>query len=149
MRTTQTLINKKARKAILDGVNAIYEPVKLTFGPEGKNALLYRTFNRGSRITNDGVTVSDCQEPKNIFVRLAAQAFKEASKKTNEKTGDGTTLTTILGGVLFNSVYKLLTEGETEFTAKNVSVITIKRKILETSQKVKQAVKDSAKKIET
>src|SRR3990167_10586471 len=130
MRSTQTLLGKKARKAILDGVNAIYEPVSRTFGPEGKNALLYRTFNRGSRITNDGVTVSECQEPKNIFVRLASQAFKEASKKTNEKTGDGTTLTAILGGVLFNSVYKLLEQGETHIGIREygTGVISLKRK---------------------
>ena len=89
MRTTQTLIGEKARAAITKGVNAIYGTAGRTLGPNGKNALLYRSFNRGSRITNDGYTVAEVQEPKDIFVRLAAQTFKESCKRTNEKVGDG------------------------------------------------------------
>ncbi len=85
LKQTKTLLGKYARKAVHKGVNAIYEPTRRTFGPEGRNALLFRTFNRGSRIANDGVTVAQCQEPKDVFVRLAAEAFKEASLRTNEK----------------------------------------------------------------
>src|SRR5574343_252421 len=98
MRTTRTISGSNALKAIHKGVNAVYKPVSVTFGPEGKNALLYRTMNRGNRITNDGVTVAECQEPRDQFERMAAQTFKESCKRTNEKVGDGTTCTTILGG---------------------------------------------------
>lgn len=147
-KTTSTLLGKEARKAVLQGVNSVYGPVRRTFGPQGKNALLFRTFNRGSRITNDGVTVAECQEPKNQHVRLAAQAFKESCKRTAEKVGDGTTLTTILGGKLYNDVNTLLTEGASEFTSKKVGVMTLRKKILESAEKIKAAIKESAKKIE-
>jgi len=152
MRPTKTIIGKKSLEAITKGVNAIYIPVSKTLGPNGKNALLYRSYNRGSRITNDGYTVAEVQEPKNPFVRLVALTFKEMCKKTNEKIGDGTTGTAVIGGILWNKVYKLLSEGQSEFTAKKsgqVSVIAIKRKILETAKIVKKKIREVAKKIET
>ncbi len=151
MRTTKTLMGKKAHEALRLGVNAIYEPVRVTFGPEGRNALLYRTMNRGNRITNDGVTVAECQEPDNIHVRMVAQTFKEACKRTAEKVGDGTTGTAIIGGHLFNELYPLLTESHNEFTLKGgkKGVITLKREILRAADEVKKMIKERAKKIET
>ena len=152
MKPTKTLTGAKARKAVIDGVNAIYEPTSKTLGPQGKNALLYRTYNRGPRITNDGYTVAGVQEPKNEFVRLAAQAFREACQRTNEKVGDGTTTTVVIAGELMNDVYKLLTEGQTNFTAKNsgtVGVMTLRKKILDTAELVKKEIKKTAKKVKS
>ena len=137
---------------MLEGVNAIYRPVSLTLGPQGKNALLYRTYNRGSRITNDGYTTAEVQEPQDIFVRLAANTFKEICKRTNEKVGDGTTTTAVIGGKLFNNCYNLLNEGRTDFKAGEsgkFGVQALKKRILETAKKVKEEIKAAAKKIET
>lgn len=149
---TQTIIGTKARKAVLDGVNAIYKPVSLTFGPQGRNVLLYRTYNRGGRITNDGYTVAECQEPEDVFARLAAATFKESCKRTNERVGDGTTGTAIIGGKLFNDVFSLLSENNSEYTAKKsgeAGVMTLRNKILESATKVKDEIKKIASKIET
>ena len=146
---TQTLVGSKAREAIHAGVNAIYNPVKKTFGPEGKNALLYGTYGREPRITNDGYTVAGTQEPKNPFVRLAATTFKEACRKTNEVVGDATTATTIIGGRLYNDAYKLLLDNQIETLSKseNISVNTLKKQILETAKKVQEEIKNNSKKI--
>ena len=142
-RPTKTLIGKQCRQKVLEGVNAIYFPVRLTLGPESKKALLYRTFNRGSRIVDDGYTVAECQEPKDESVRLASQAFKETCKKTNEKVGDGTTTTTVIGGKLFNDIYSLMSEGVSDFTAQKsgkIGVSTLRRKILDSAMKVKEEI---------
>lgn len=151
MRPTKTLTGAKALKKIYQGVNSILVPVRATFGSEGKSALLYRTMNRGNRITDDGVTVAECQEPKDQFVRMVAQTFKEMCKRTVEKVGDGTTATTILGGTLFNELYKDLDETVNVFSQKSgkKSVISLKKEILAEAEKVKEAIKASAKKIET
>lgn len=149
---TKTIIGTKARKAVLDGVNAIYEPVRRTLGPQAKKALLYRTFNRGSRIVDDGYTVAEVQEPKDPFIRLAATAFKETCKRTNEKVGDGTTTTVCIAGKLFNDSYTLLNESQTDMTAKKtgkIGVMTLRRNILSSAEKVCEAIKASSKKIET
>lgn len=149
MRPTQTISGSKALKKIQQGVNAIYNPVRATFGPNGKSALLYRTMNRGNRLTDDGVTVAECQEPKDQFVRMAAQTFKEMCKRTVEKVGDGTTATTILGGSLFNEIYKELDETQNVFTNKKKSVVALKKEILAEAEKVKEAIKASAQTIKT
>lgn len=106
---TKVLKGSDARKKILKGVNEIYDAVKLTLGPEGKNALLPRTFNRGPRNTNDGVTISDNIRPGDEHERLVAEFFKEGSKKTNEAVGDGTTTTAVIGGHLTNKLFGQLT----------------------------------------
>lgn len=152
---TKTLLGEKARKAILDGVNAIYEPVRLTLGPQAKKALLYRTFNRGSRIVDDGKTIADCQEPRDPAVRLAAEAFKEACKKTDLIVGDGTTATTVIAGHLYNDVHRILSTSVSDFVQKKQSnegkagVMTIRKMILDSAKKVKDEIRATAKKIET
>jgi len=148
MRSTKTITGSKAREALKKGVNAIYEPVRVTFGHEGKNALLYRTNNRGNRITNDGVTVSECQEPKDQFVRMASQTFKEACKRTNEKVGDGTTGTTIVAGKLFNEACKVLDKNHSIIGSNSgTSPISIKKEILASAELVKKEIKKSSKKV--
>jgi chaperonin GroEL len=101
---TQPIHGIAARKKILKGVNAVYDVVKLTLGPEGRNAILPRTFNRGPRHTNDGVTISENIQLSDEHERLAADAFKEGSKKTNEAAGDGTTSTAVVAGHIINKV---------------------------------------------
>lgn len=150
MRTTKTITGRKAKEAIFRGVNAIYKVVRVTFGPEGHNALLYRTMNRGNRITNDGVTVAECQEPRDQFVRMAAQTFKESCKRTNEKVGDGTTCTTILAGELFNEIYKQIDESQNEFTSKSKrGAMSLKNEILNAAVAVKEEVQKVSKKVKT
>lgn len=149
---TKTIIGAKARKAVLDGVNAIYIPVSKTLGPQGKSVLLFRTFGRGPRITDDGYTVAECQIPKDPFIALVAQSFKEICMRTNEKVGDGTTTTAVIGGVLMNSGYNLLSGSHSEMVAKqsnSTGVLTLRRKILKTAEKVKEDIMKSAKKTTT
>jgi len=103
---TKVLTGALARKKILQGVNLIYDTVKLTLGPEGKNALLPRTFNRGPRITNDGITIAELAKlTKDEHVSQAAESFMETAKRTNELAGDGTTTTAIIGGFLLNKIF--------------------------------------------
>ncbi len=149
-RPTRTLTGDKARQAIRDGVNAIYEPVRVTFGPEGRNSLLYRTMNRGERITNDGVTVAQCQEPQNPFVRMVAHAFRETCKRTNERVGDGTTCTTILGGTLYNSIFAELDSNESLLgSSSKKGAMALRKEILEAAETVKDEIKKSSKEIKT
>lgn len=152
MRTTKTLLDQEARKAIIDGVNAIFLPVRKTFGPQAKKALLYRTYNRGSRIVDDGHTVADVQEPRNQFVRLAAQTFKEACKRTNEVVGDGTSGTTIYAGRLMNDVYKILSENSSSYMKSGtgkIGVMTMRQKILDAAEAVKKQIREASTKIKT
>lgn len=104
---TATLIGIDARRKILSGVTKVWSAVRLSLGPEGRNALLPRTFNRGPRITNDGITIAELAKMlPDPHERLAAEAFVEGSKKTNEIVGDGTTTTAEIAGFLINKIFK-------------------------------------------
>lgn len=148
-RPTLTITGKAARRAIVRGVNAVYEPVAKTLGPQGRNVLLYRTYNRGPRITNDGVTVSECIDPIDVYEKIAAQAFKEGAKKTNERVGDGTTTTTVLAGYLLNHVDAILSEHESSIvsTSKTPGVMSIRKDIFTQAKIVKDRVRALAQKV--
>lgn len=105
---TDVITGPAARKKVRAGVNKVFNAVKLTLGPEGGNAILPRSFNRGPRLTNDGVTVSENIKPKDEHERIAADFFKEGSKKTNELAGDGTTGTAVVGGTAINDILDIL-----------------------------------------
>jgi chaperonin GroEL len=152
---TSVLTGTKARRAVRKGVNAIYNAVKLTLGPEGRNALLPRSYNRGPRLTNDGVTVSENIKLKDEHQRLAADFFKEGSKKTNEMVGDGTTTTAVIGGSLVNQIFDKLSEDETPSaslvgaTVATSGVRAMRQEMKEAKEKVVEAVKKEAKPIKT
>lgn len=151
---TKVKLDEAARSVILQGVKAIFEPVRRTLGPEGRNALLYRTYNRGPRITNDGVTVAEVVEPKDEFVKIAADAFKEAAKRTNEKAGDGTTTTIVIAGNLAIKCFGILKEVTAAIrnqgaTKPRHGVMALRKEILESAKEVKAKIKAVAKPVES
>lgn len=155
MRTTEVRRHAAARKVILRGIKEVYDTVRLTLGPEGGNALILRSFNRGSRITNDGVTIAKCIRPKDEFEALVAEAFKEGAAKTGERAGDGTTSTTVIAGKLIIEAFKLLPatsdKEDVEFNGvssnRRVGVVSLKKKILASISPIQEAVKKVTKKI--
>jgi len=152
-KSTKTLLGFEARKKILKGVNKVYNAVRLTLGPAGKNALLPRTFNRGPRSTNDGVNISENILLRDPHERIAADFFKEGSKKTNELVGDGTTGTAVIGGHLVNKIFnKLPNENIPAFSLDGKSstdVMVMRQEMKEAKEKVIEEIKKVAKPIKT
>lgn len=147
MKQTKTLIGEKANKAILNGVNSVYNAVKLTLGPKGGNALLFGTYGGSPRITNDGVTIAECIEPRDEFEQLVAQSFKEACRRTNERAGDATTTTSVIGGVLINDI---LGKVETSLIGRQSGdVMKTRKALLEDVKKVTEAIKKQAVEIKS
>ncbi len=151
-KNTKTLLQEKARKKILAGVNAIYIPVAKTLGPKGKNALIPRTMNRGPRNTNDGVSISENIIPKDPHEKLVAEFFKEGAMKNKWTVGDGTTSTTIIGGHLVNSVFRgLPTDDIPELGKSNIhsDTMAIRREIKEAKVKVIEEIEKRKQEIKT
>ena len=155
MRKTETRLHGEARRTIIKGINAVYNAVRMSLGPEGGNALIHRSFNRGSRITNDGVTIAQCIEPKDNFENLVATSFKEAAKKTGERAGDGTTITIVIAGKLINDAFAIIKDPEKTdiqlrgMEAENTGVIALKKHILSVIPQIKEKIKEATKKIKT
>src|SRR6267143_1858469 len=73
-----------ARSAILKGVNALADAVKVTLGPKGRNVVLDKKFG-SPLITKDGVTVAKEIELKEPLENRGAQMVKEDASITVEE----------------------------------------------------------------
>src|SRR6267143_4700820 len=89
-----------ARSAILKGVNALADAVRVTLGPKGRNVVLDKKFG-SPLITKDGVTVAKEIELKEPLENMGAQMVKEVASKTSDVAGDGTTTATVLAQAIY------------------------------------------------
>lgn len=92
--------NETALKSILKGVKTLAKAVIVTLGPKGRNVVI----NKGLGLplsTKDGVTVAKEVALKDKFENIGAQLVKEASSKTSDVAGDGTTTAIVLAEAIF------------------------------------------------
>ena len=80
----------EARGAMMRGVNALANTVKITLGPKGRNVVLSRKFG-SPLVTKDGVTVAKEIELSDRWENMGAQMVREVASKTSDIAGDGTT----------------------------------------------------------
>jgi chaperonin GroEL len=117
-----------ARKRIVNGINKVADAVTSTLGPNGRN-VIYTEFGE-VRSTKDGVTVakqiSNLEDP---LEELGVQMIKQASIKTANNAGDGTTTSTLLAQSIINEGLSYLDKG--------ANAVEIKRGI---DQAVKEVV---------
>src|SRR5512135_679651 len=99
-----------ARTAILRGVNALADAVKVTLGPRGRNVILDKKFG-SPLITKDGVTVAKEIDLKDPMENLGARMVREVASKTSDVAGDGTTTATVLAQAIFREGVKHVTAG--------------------------------------
>lgn len=106
----QILYNEEARKKLEIGACKVVDAVKLTLGPKGRNVVLERKYTT-PLVTNDGVTIAKDISLSCPFENMGASLIKEASIKTNDMAGDGTTTATILAGALIKEGQKNIAFG--------------------------------------
>src|SRR5438132_11572544 len=99
-----------ARSAILKGVNALADAVKVTLGPKGRNVVLDKKFGSPT-ITKDGVTVAKEIDLKDPMENLGARMVREVASKTSDVAGDGTTTATVLAQAIYREGIKSVTAG--------------------------------------
>lgn len=134
----QILYGEDARKALMDGVNKLADTVKITLGPKGRNVVLDKKFG-SPLITNDGVTIAKEIELEDPFENMGAQLIKEASTKTNDAAGDGTTTATILAQAFIKEGMKNVSSG--------ANPMGIKRGIERAVKAAVSKVKENSKKV--
>lgn len=101
---------EEALKAISKGVKTLAKAVIVTLGPRGRNVVIHRGF--GSPLsTKDGVTVAKEVKLKDKFENMGAALVIEASSKTNDTAGDGTTTAVVLAEAIFSSGMKTVMAG--------------------------------------
>jgi chaperonin GroEL len=106
-----------ARSAILKGVNALADVVKVTLGPKGRNVVLEKKFG-SPLITKDGVTVAKEIDLKDPGENLGARMVREVASKTSDVAGDGTTTATVLAQCIYREGVKNVTAGANPMAVK-------------------------------
>jgi chaperonin GroEL len=106
----QIVTGENSRQAILRGVNALADAVKITLGPKGRNAVIEKKFG-APVITKDGVTVAKEIELKDALENMGAQMVREVASKTSDVAGDGTTTATVLAQAIFREGVKTVAAG--------------------------------------
>lgn len=106
----QILFGDEARSALLRGAQKVVDAVKLTMGPKGRNVALHKKY-LSPLITNDGATIAKEIELPCPFENIGASLIKEASVKTADMAGDGTTTATILAGAIMREGQKNISFG--------------------------------------
>src|SRR5262245_60815605 len=101
---------EEARAAMMRGVNALANTVKVTLGPKGRNVVLSRKFG-SPLVTKDGVTVAKEIELSDRWENMGAQMVREVASKTSDLAGDGTTTATILAQAIYREGIRNVTSG--------------------------------------
>lgn len=107
---TEVNYENEARETLLKGAEALYQAVKTTLGPKGRNVVLY-TKGGTPVVTHDGVTVAKAVNLKDDTVRAGAEIIKQAADQMNNDVGDGTTTVTVLTYHLMKEAKKHIDKG--------------------------------------
>ncbi len=104
-----------ARRRVLGGAEALYNAVKVTMGPKGRNVVIAKSYG-GPTVTHDGVTVAEGVEladvdDETLGYSVGANLIKQAATKMNKAAGDGTTTVTVLTYNILNEANRLIAAG--------------------------------------
>ena len=140
----QIRYGEEARKALESGVNQLADTVKITLGPKGRNVILEKKYG-APLVINDGVTIAKEIELKDPFENMGAAIIKEASTKTNDVVGDGTTTAAVLAQAIIREGNKNVAAGANPIILrkgidKAVEVCVAKLKKISKPVKDKQAI---------
>ena len=104
-----------ARRRVLGGAQALYDAVKVTMGPRGRNVVISKSYGNPT-VTHDGVTVAKGVElpeddDETLGYSVGAELIKQAANKMNDVAGDGTTTVTVLTYHILAEANRLIAAG--------------------------------------
>jgi chaperonin GroEL len=107
--------DEDARTRVLGGAKALYDAVKVTYGPKGRNVVIAKGFG-GPTVTHDGVTVAESVDlpdvdDETLGYKVGAELIKQAASKLNKVAGDGTTTVTVLTYNILKEANRLIAAG--------------------------------------
>lgn len=143
------LYSSEARKKLKAGVDAVANAVITTLGPKGRNVAIERMYGI-PHIVHDGVTVAREVSLKDPFENLGAQMMKEASSRTNDVAGDGTTTSMVIAQAVVTEGLKNVEAGSNPMLLKSgieeaVKIVETFLKELATPVTTKEEMKNVAK----
>ena len=107
--------DEDARRRVLGGAEILYNAVKTTMGPKGRNVVISKSYGAPT-VTHDGVAVAKGVElgdsdDETLGYKVGAELIKQVASKMNDVAGDGTTTVTVLTYHILNEANKLIAAG--------------------------------------
>ena len=132
-----------AREKMLKGMNILADAVGSTLGPRSRNVAVDRAPGQDipPAVLHDGVSVARSINLPDVHEDMGVRLLKDASMKTNEIAGDGTTTSTILAQAIVNEAFKNITAG--------YNPMKLKMEIEEAAKLVIDELKKLAKPVKT
>ena len=106
----QVVFGEEARKSLKNGIDTLADAIRVTLGPRGRPVALDKKFG-APNVINDGVAIAKEIELPDPFENMGAQLVKEASTKTNDQCGDGTSTSVILAQAIVREGFKNIAAG--------------------------------------
>jgi chaperonin GroEL len=110
MAAKELRFNEEARRGLQAGVDQLADTVKVTLGPKGRNVVLEKKWGAPT-ITNDGYTIAKEIELEDPWQNMGAKLAYEATNKTNDVAGDGTTTSAVLTQAMVRDGLRLVAAG--------------------------------------
>ena len=102
--------NEEARRSLQTGVDKLADTIKVTRGPRGRNGVLEKKWGAPT-ITNDGYTIAKEIDLEDPYENMGAKLAYEATNKTNDVAGDGTTTSAVLTQAMVHDGLRLVAAG--------------------------------------
>jgi chaperonin GroEL len=97
---TQILFRDQARARILAGATLLADAVRPTLGPKSRCVLIDKKWGT-PLVCDDGVTIAKEVNLKDPEENLGVRMLRQASVRTGDAVGDGTTTSTLLAHTMF------------------------------------------------
>ena len=144
----QIKYGEDARKALKAGVDKLSDAVVTTLGPKGRNVAIDKKWG-APNVIHDGVSVAKEIELEDPFENMGAQLVKEASSKTNDVAGDGTTTATLLAKSIIDNGFRAVSAGANPMILKMSTEKGVEAVIAEVKKMAKEVKGDDVLKVAT
>ena len=118
----------EGREKLVKGIDILADAVVSTLGPNGRNVAIQLPHNQ-VQSTKDGVTVAKHISLKDPIESLGVNLIQNASIKTADKAGDGTTTSTLLAREMIKNGLQHLNNGANAVEIKRNIEIAVKEVI--------------------
>jgi len=123
----------EGREKLVKGIDTLADAVVSTLGPNGRNVVIEKEHGQ-VQSTKDGVTVAKHISLKDPIENLGVTLVKDASLKTADKAGDGTTTSTLLAREMIKGGLSHLNNG--------ANAVEIKREIDKSVEEIVSVLQD-------
>lgn len=103
-------LNRNAREALMEGIEYLNASVSITLGPKGRNVVIEQEEGI-PHVTKDGITVARAMYSDDVNCQMGIDLVRQASQKTCELAGDGTTTSVVLAHTMIKNSMDKINEG--------------------------------------